>query len=336
MISDANYSDFDRAFESAIRNKDQRLALAFIKHGITQRSMSQNLRSSISSRLSSVTLEMMDRGADFSVEPGLGLGTSVLRTAIAHGDQAVMTDILTRDPDHLRREDKHDSLLHAALTTKKQEASGDMLNFLFANGLEVERFENNGITYLVDAIKRPRPSLLKLLINHGANPNTLYQGQSLVEVAQQYPSDSSDEILTILNTAGVAKTAFALTNSKKDLAKYKKCNFDQASFDFTDKNHEFGSALIQLKSLNRIQRCEGLILACRKSGQDLDSCIYSAPICSTDSAADELCCDTSFKNTYTEARCAGLPAEHAVFRIDGITTQHTVPVLLADPNRRRR
>lgn len=334
-INNSNQSDFDRVFDSMISRKDESRAIKFLEHGVTQPRLTKTLPNAVRQGYTNLSQKMLEKGAGFAVDLRFGLSSSILNIALSRGNALVAIDILKRDPEYISRElDGHDVLLRSTINSQSLLDKNGMLDFLFAHGLDASKFKRQGLFQLVSAINELKPDLLKRLIRYGANPKQLFKGQSLIEFARKSIKGSSAEVIAVLKNAGVYESGIEFSRNAPERTSIANCEPQKATFDFSTVDEQMSKLELQNdKPLTKMQRCEALIASCDKVTKDLDSCINSAPVCDN-SKRQELCCQGSVRDSYLEARCAGMSPADAVFRIPDQSTVYEIPIILLNKNMR--
>jgi ankyrin repeat protein len=122
-----------------------------------------------------------------------------LNSAVLAGDVERVRELLDR-LDPLENAPRPGHLIKDALSVADQEAAEELLCLLLEKGLHPDTSPTPGGSPLLDAagLWKPLP-LMKLLVEHGANVNAVYEGRTALDVARQV---KNPKLAALLKKAG--------------------------------------------------------------------------------------------------------------------------------------
>ena len=319
----------DEGFLKAINKKRSQQVMAMLDlsanpNATNHRHMSA-LYLSLLNNMPKVALRLVQKGAKIEAKHLVGR-YEVLSWAIMKGYLDIADEIINRNPEYIRRNDLDRAVLSAAFyALKDKKLRQEALTLLLQNGVEPQKMQNGGIRWLIKAVELQDPILVKQLLDTGIDPNIRSKMRIVLGVAESIDNSKSfgvdkpdvdidkNKIIAVLKQYGATNNFLAIVRDEKGVDLNLNCSLGrevkietktvaEKYLQRTQNNPE-----TKLMNNNELVMCRIATANCTNQGFGMDSCMRSIQVCGiSDTNQAPICCPSSLKKRYFEARCSGL------------------------------
>lgn len=320
----------DEGFLKAINKKMSQQVITMLNlsanpNATNHRHMSA-LYLSLRNNMPQVALRLIQKGAKIESEHLIGR-YEVLSWAIMKGYLDIADEIINRNPKYIQQNNLDRVALSAVLyTLKDKKLRQEALTMLLQNGVEPQKLENGGIRWLIKAVELQDPILVKQLLDTGIDPNKRSKMRIVLGVAESIDNsksfdDDKDKIIALLKQYGATNNFLAIVRDEKGvgvdinlncrLGRVVKIETKTVAEKYMQRSQN--NPEDKLKNTNQLVMCSIATANCTNQGFGVDSCMRSIQVCSTlHNNQAPICCSSSLKKRYFEARCSGLNVSESI------------------------
>ncbi len=338
----------EQALLNAISKKLSQSALTMLDLGINPNAISKRRNKSAlylslnadrkkNKDMLDVAMRLIQKGAKIGTK---SIGGNALLLAVKKGHLEVIREMLTHDPDYLQREKFGETAFSSAfLYIKEVELRRNVLSLFLKKGVNPSKFKNGGIDWLIKAVLFQDPTLVKLLLDAGIDPNipsnmrlvlniakniNKLQDQTLEKITAIEPVNSleKDNIISILEQHGATDDLLAIIRKEKGIELSADCRFGQKiefkpgsiAKEYTDSMQKKSAAQPTNSERKKIDAflCAVAVDDCTNQGFGSDDCMQSVQACSTDETVQYFpCCTQRIQKRYYDARCSGFDVKES-------------------------
>ena len=217
---------------------------------------------------------------------------------------------------------------------------------LAARKFDFSLLRYQGLDQLSDAISRGKIDIVKLLLDLGVKTNTLYRGNSILNIANTLKVENKQKIIDLLIANGAHNDLGKLVRQETGVQYDPQCKVGKQSIQNYGSNNDHINQInqsLQQRARSKVDNygiCHVSLLLCTKDNKNsLDNCFASAPSCSDESQTSSfskenpvtsLCCPAAAKSRYNEMRCSGLDvvSSSLMLRDMGFPETHSIPTFM--------